>query len=143
MGDNAGYICARSLLGFGPLYKFSPSQLQKITKDYVFEKPNPSSTIYTQPTKTWAAFHSSIQENKKELISQEEELLGVMFYSGATNAKLKIATKMHVELLRHAQLGEIEYQDVPKVSTIANWIKKTSRAIKQSIVLQFLKKTDE
>ncbi|CAG8796681.1 21540_t:CDS:2, partial [Dentiscutata erythropus] len=72
MGDNAGYICTRSLPGFGPLYKFSPLQLQKITKDYVFEKPNPSSTIHTQPTKTWTAFHSSIQENKKELISQEE-----------------------------------------------------------------------
>ncbi|RIB06199.1 hypothetical protein C2G38_2046980 [Gigaspora rosea] len=74
MGDNAGYICARSLPGFGPLYKFSPSQLQKITKDYVFEKTNPSSTIHTQPTKTWTAFHSSIQENEKELISQEESV---------------------------------------------------------------------
>ncbi|CAG8811269.1 41847_t:CDS:2, partial [Gigaspora margarita] len=93
-----------------------PLQLQKIIKDYVFERPNPSSTIHTQPTKTWAAFHSSIQV---------KGLLGVIFHSGATNAKLKMdATEMHVELLRHAQLGEIEYQDVPKVSTIANWIKK-------------------
>ncbi|CAG8820520.1 15828_t:CDS:1, partial [Gigaspora margarita] len=52
MGDNTEYICARFLTEFGSLYKFGPLQLQKITKDYVFEKPNPSSTIHTQSTKT-------------------------------------------------------------------------------------------
>lgn len=70
-------------------------------------------------------------------------LLGVMFHSGVTNTKLKMdAAEMHTELLRRAQQCEIEYQDVPKVSTIANWIKRTSRAVKQSMALQFLDKTE-
>ncbi|CAG8849499.1 23291_t:CDS:2, partial [Gigaspora margarita] len=51
-----------------------PLQLQKIIKDYVFKKPNPSSTIHTQLSKTWATFHFSIQENEKELINQEESI---------------------------------------------------------------------
>ncbi|CAG8704322.1 32240_t:CDS:2, partial [Gigaspora margarita] len=65
LGDNAGYICLQSLPGFGSLYKFSPLQLQKITKNYVFEKPNPSLTIYTQPTKNlnhFPFFYSSQEE---------------------------------------------------------------------------------
>ncbi|CAG8788923.1 14636_t:CDS:2, partial [Dentiscutata erythropus] len=72
--NNARYICARSLPKFGPLHKFSPLQLQKIIKDYVFEKPTPSSTAHTQPAKTWTTFHNSIQdEGEEELINQEED----------------------------------------------------------------------
>ncbi|CAG8604933.1 27381_t:CDS:1, partial [Gigaspora margarita] len=79
----------------------------------------------------------------KQLTKKVKGLLGVMFHSGITNTKLKMdATEMHIELLRHAQQCEIEYEDVFKVSTIANWIKRTSRAVKQSIALQFLDKTE-
>ncbi|CAG8550618.1 1534_t:CDS:2 [Gigaspora rosea] len=73
--DNTRYICARSLPGFGPLYKFSPLQLQKIIKDYVFEKPSPSSTTHTQPVKTWTAFYTSTQNKcKKEFMTQENSM---------------------------------------------------------------------
>ncbi|CAG8695737.1 5840_t:CDS:1, partial [Dentiscutata heterogama] len=94
------------------------------------------------------ALQENLKANQKDPVKRLTEkvkgLLGVMFHFGATNTKLKMdATEMHMELLRRAQLGEIEYQDVPKMSTIANWIKRTSWAVKQSIALQFLEKTDE
>ncbi|CAG8513535.1 19598_t:CDS:2, partial [Racocetra persica] len=53
--------------------------------------------------------------------------LGTTGKSQITNAKLKMnAAEIYIELLRRVQQEEIEYQDVPKVFTIANWIKKTS-----------------
>ncbi|CAG8857443.1 31599_t:CDS:1, partial [Gigaspora margarita] len=58
--ENANYLCARSLLGFGTLHKFSPLQLKKIIKNHVFEKPDPAPTTHSQPTKVWTA-HISIQ----------------------------------------------------------------------------------
>ncbi|CAG8800494.1 13393_t:CDS:2, partial [Gigaspora rosea] len=172
-----------------------PSTIEKIIKDYVFEKPSPSSTTYTQPVKTWTvstqnkckeefmnqanirlsmnsdedsvlinsenitdmdidaslrgrwAFQENLKVNHKDPVKRLTEkvkgLLGVMFHSGVTNTKLKMdAAEMHMELLRRAQQCEIKYQNVLKVSTIANWIKRTSRAVKQSMALQFLDKTE-
>ncbi|CAG8810015.1 20287_t:CDS:1, partial [Gigaspora rosea] len=70
-------------------------------------------------------------------------LLEVMFHSGVTNTKLKMnATEIYTELLQRVQQCEIEYEDVLKVSNIANWIKRTSQAVKQSMALQFLDKTE-
>ena len=46
-----------------------------------------------------------------------------MFYMGTANPGKKIiAAKMRSELLQRAQEGEIEEVDIPKESTITNWI---------------------
>ncbi|CAG8631653.1 15670_t:CDS:2, partial [Gigaspora rosea] len=73
--DNTRYICARSLPGFGPLHKFSPLQLQKITKDYVFENPSPSSTTHTQLVKTWTAFTQKFMNQENSMNSDEDSVL--------------------------------------------------------------------
>ncbi|CAG8558228.1 5792_t:CDS:2, partial [Cetraspora pellucida] len=108
-GENADYFCTRSLSGFGPLHKFSPLQLKKIIKNHIFEKPNPSPTTHSQPTKIWTT-HISVQEEKQ---SEEEE-----------------------------NKGEIQQHDIPKMSTIANWITRTSRAVKHNMALEFLEKNN-
>ncbi|CAG8851710.1 31098_t:CDS:2, partial [Gigaspora margarita] len=111
IGNNAGYICSVNSNNNSIL--INPTDIT----DMELDTPSRSYIIFVPG---WA-----LQENLKGLLE-------VIFHSGATNAKLKMdATEMHVELLQHAKLGEIEYQDVLKVSTIANWIKRTSRAIKQ------------
>lgn len=79
----------------------------------------------------------------KRLTEQVKGLLGVMFHARETNSKLKMnAAEMHAELLRHAHQGEIQQHNIPKVSTIANWITRTSRAIKHNMALEFLEKHD-
>ncbi|CAG8668881.1 16386_t:CDS:2, partial [Gigaspora rosea] len=150
-----------------------PLQLQKIIKDYFFEKPNLSSTVHTQPEKTWTTFHTFIQdEGEKKLINQDNSSVNsdkdldlinsenttnmdidapsrshsIFVLGWAPQENLKVNQKDPVKQLTEKVkelLGqrEIEYQDVPKVSTIANWIKRTSRAVKQSMALQFLERT--
>ena len=61
--DDAGYIYARALPGFGLLNKFSPNKIQKITKERIFDKPNPVITQHTEPNKPWTA--SSIKKKGK------------------------------------------------------------------------------
>jgi hypothetical protein len=46
---------------------------------------------------------------------------------------------MYEELLKRAELGEIEKNDIPKVSTITNWISTFSRKWKETMALHSLK----
>ncbi|CAG8696253.1 20789_t:CDS:1, partial [Racocetra persica] len=38
---------------------------------------------------------------------------------------------MHDELLKYAECGDIEKEDIPKLTTIENWLYSYSRAFKQ------------
>ncbi|CAG8701405.1 2411_t:CDS:2, partial [Cetraspora pellucida] len=83
------------------------------------------------------------KESVKRLTEQVKKLLGVMFHSGVMNSKLKInAAEMHAELLQHAHQRKIQQHDIPKISTIANWITKTSQTVKHNIALEFLEKNN-
>ena len=59
----------------------------------------------------------------KRISQQVKQLLESMFHTGTANPRQKLnAQQMHEELLRRAELGEFEETDIPKVSTITNWI---------------------
>ena len=60
-----------------------------------------------------------------------------MFYTGMANPRQKMSAKeMREELLRCGYEGEIDLDDIPKESTITNWITTFSRKWKQSIALR-------
>ena len=66
-----------------------------------------------------------------------------MFHTGTANPRLKMnANEMHEELLKRAAEGEISKDDVPKVSTISNWITNTSRSFKKTMALRLLDETE-
>jgi len=66
-------------------------------------------------------------------------LLERMFLAGNIEKRKKMsAQEMQQELLNHVEQGEIEESEVPKVSTIQNWIHTFSRSFKRSISQQTL-----
>ena len=49
-----------------------------------------------------------------------------MFHTGTVNPNQKMtAENMHEELLERVEYGELEEEEIPKISTIANWITRT------------------
>jgi hypothetical protein len=63
-----------------------------------------------------------------------------MFHVGTANLGKKMtAAEMRSELLQRAQEGEIEEVDIPKESTITNWITCFSRGWKHAMALQAIK----
>jgi hypothetical protein len=63
-----------------------------------------------------------------------KHLLEVMFHTGTANPRQKMtAQQMQANLLERVENGEIEAEEVPKVSTIANWISGFSRQWKTAM----------
>jgi hypothetical protein len=68
-----------------------------------------------------------------------KNLLEGFFMNGNMNAKDKLdAQGMQNELLRFVESGEISKEDIPKVSTIQNWIATFSCAWKEQATEQYL-----
>ncbi|CAG8789591.1 6096_t:CDS:1, partial [Dentiscutata erythropus] len=59
--EEAGHILARSLPGLGSWRKYKPEKIVKITKDYIFKKPEPILSEHTKPTKSWTMLTPHIQ----------------------------------------------------------------------------------
>ncbi|CAB5393566.1 unnamed protein product [Rhizophagus irregularis] len=161
------YIYAYALPGIGEWKEWSPENIEKIVKKRKIEKLNPTFTPHTQFTKQWTmpilnkeneqdpiqgesvVFISgwALKENEKtrqrgpiKRISQQvKHLLESMFHTGTANPHQKLnVQQMHEELLRRIELGEIEESDIPKVSTITNWISTFSRKWKEAMALRSL-----
>ncbi|RHZ76642.1 hypothetical protein Glove_194g125 [Diversispora epigaea] len=181
--NDIGYIYGRALPGFGTWNKFSPYQIQKISKERIFVKPNPMISQHTKPNKLWTTsiiekkdnaenneleieimnlldrslmdiipeskshkiFYKgwALKENQKNrmsikrIIPEIKALLECMFHTGTANPRQKMsAQEMCEELLQRENRGEINIEDIPKESTIANWITTFSRKWKQSMALR-------
>ncbi|UZO10793.1 uncharacterized protein OCT59_002371 [Rhizophagus irregularis] len=79
----------------------------------------------------------------KRITEHVKGLLTIMFHSGTANPRLKMnANEMHEELLKRVTDNEISKDDVPKVSTIANWITSMSRSFKKTMALRLLEKAE-
>ena len=60
-----------------------------------------------------------------------------MFHEGTVDPRKKMtAPEMRSELIQRVQEGEIVEEDVPKESTIANWITSFSRGWKHAMAIQ-------
>ncbi|CAB4398691.1 unnamed protein product [Rhizophagus irregularis] len=165
--EKVGYIHACILSEIGEWKEWSPENIEKIVKKRKIEKPNPTFTPHTQFTKQWT-IPILKKENEQDPIQDESVVLvdltnlennvnngspetkrsQQVFISGwalKENEKTRqrrpikrISQQMHEELLRRTELGEIEESDIPKVSTITNWISTFSRKWKEAIVLRSL-----
>lgn len=77
---------------------------------------------------------NSQKEPWKRMTKQIRSLLENMFHAGTVDNNNKISgEEMYDELLKRAQRGEFDQSDIPKVSTINNWIATFSRKWKQNM----------
>ena len=62
-----------------------------------------------------------------------------MFHTGTANPNNKFsAQQMHDELMRRVQFGELDENDIPKTSTIQNWITGFSQKQKEVMIMHEL-----
>ena len=79
------------------------------------------------------------REPWKRIPKSVKHLLENMFHTGTANPNNKFsAQQMHEELVRRVQFGELDENDVPKVSTIQNWITGFSRKWKEIMAIREL-----
>ncbi|CAB4387106.1 unnamed protein product [Rhizophagus irregularis] len=107
----------------------------------------PSDTIsksYELFYKGWALKENQkIRSPVKRIVPEVKELLECMFHTGTVNPRQKMsAQEMRNELLRREHEGEISLDDIPKESTIANWITTFSRKWKQSMALRNMEEAE-
>ncbi|RIB03684.1 hypothetical protein C2G38_2224350 [Gigaspora rosea] len=82
----------------------------------------------------WCRKEKHKRKSIKRLPPQVKSLLETMFHTGTATPRNKmLATEMQQELLISSQEGEIGEADVPKVSTISNWISGFSRTWKRAM----------
>ena len=78
------------------------------------------------------------------MTAEVKHLLEIMFHIGIANPRQKMsAQQMHEELLQRVQEDELCEEDVPKVSTIQNWILGFSRRWKEAMALRSINKNSE
>ena len=84
--------------------------------------------------KGWALKEKNVsgQGKGKRMKKKIKSLLECFFHNGNINPQDKMnAQEMHTALLPFVESGEIEEDDIPKISTIQGWISKYSAALKQ------------
>ncbi|RHZ82229.1 hypothetical protein Glove_110g46 [Diversispora epigaea] len=110
--------------------------ITNITNQEIVEIPT------SRDSPSWALKENEknkIREPVKRMTAEIKRLLEIMFHSGTANPRQKLnAQQMHEELLRRAEIGEIEENEIPKVTTISNWITVFSRKWKEAMALRTL-----
>jgi hypothetical protein len=77
------------------------------------------------------------REPVKRMTAEVKQLLKTMSHMGTANSRQKMnPQQMHEELLQQVQKGELCEEDVPKISTIQNWISSFSRRWKEAMALR-------
>ncbi|RIB15653.1 hypothetical protein C2G38_2247491 [Gigaspora rosea] len=72
-----------------------------------------------------------------------KKLLEIMFHTGTANPSQKlIAQQMREELILRAQAGKINDDEIPKETTIQNWISGFSHRWKEAMALRALDETE-
>ncbi|RHZ54903.1 hypothetical protein Glove_421g102 [Diversispora epigaea] len=86
---------------------------------------------------------NSKKEPWKQIKKNVKHILENMFHTGTANPNHKFsAQQMHEELIRLVQFGELEENDIPKISTIQNWITGFSRKWKEVMAIRELEEME-
>lgn len=114
-----------------------------MTKRYIIIIMHILTMIHTNKSSSHQIFFVgwALKENQKSsrggivrITETVKALLEKMFLAGNIESRKKLsAQEMQQELLNHAEQEEIEESEVPKVSTIQNWIHTFSRSFKRSV----------
>ncbi|UZO16848.1 uncharacterized protein OCT59_008216 [Rhizophagus irregularis] len=77
---------------------------------------------------------------EKRMKKKVKELLKSFFLNGNLNQKDKMLAKdIYNELMKFVESGELEAEDVPKITTIQNWISTYARTFKEQATENMVK----
>jgi len=86
---------------------------------------------------------NSQKRDIKPITEQIKALLTTMFLNGNVDKRKKMnAKEMYNELVNRATQGDLDKEDIPKVSTIRNWIAKTAASFKIQMSERILEETE-
>src|ERR1700733_10980764 len=86
---------------------------------------------------------NSQKRDIKPITEQIKALLTTMFLNGNVDKRKKMnAKEMYNELVNRANQGDLDKEDIPKVSTIRNWIAKTAASFKIQMSERILEETE-
>jgi len=86
---------------------------------------------------------NSQKRDIKLIAEQIKALLTTMFLNGNVDKRKKMnAKEMYNELVNRANQGDLDKEDIPKVSTIRNWIAKTAASFKIQMSERILEETE-
>ena len=86
---------------------------------------------------------NSQKQDIKPITEQIKALLTTMFLNGNVDKRKKMnAKEMYNELVNRANQGDLDKEDIPKVSTICNWIAKTAASFKIQMSECILEETE-
>lgn len=86
---------------------------------------------------------NSQKRNIKPITEQIKALLMTMFLNGNVDKRKKMnAQEMYNELVNRANQDDFDKEDIPKVSTIRNWIAKTAASFKIQMSERVLEETE-
>ncbi|CAG8613498.1 12886_t:CDS:2, partial [Gigaspora rosea] len=84
----------------------------------------------------------SVRGGGKRMLENVKGLLERFFLNGNLNVRDRMtAQEIHDELYKFVESGEINEEDIPKVSTIKGWIATYSRALKRNTTLLVIQQT--
>ncbi|RIB28493.1 hypothetical protein C2G38_2157852 [Gigaspora rosea] len=106
-----------------------------LSKEYIAENKS----------KGWALKENQaygVRGGRKRMSENVKGLLERFFLNGNLNVRDRmIVQEMHDELYKFVESGEINEEDIPKVSTIKGWIATYSRALKRNTTLLVIQQT--
>ncbi|CAG8662514.1 11369_t:CDS:2 [Dentiscutata erythropus] len=80
---------------------------------------------------------------KNHNLDKKLSLLKTMFHTGTANPQQKMsAQQMHKELILRAAHGEIETDNIPKITTIANWISGFYKKWKAAMAMRSIEEAE-
>ncbi|CAG8549658.1 9910_t:CDS:2 [Gigaspora rosea] len=164
--NEPGFICARGLPEFGQWNIFSLTKIEKIIKSHKIVKLQPATSPYSIPTKSWTTpipgSTKSILKNKSDFdsfyakygtsthrlnertITRWPNILYKVGHKKKTKNQAKETNLLRLRLVRsHCwKQCELEPEEVPRLSTMQNWITKTASVMKQRLSKQMAKEAE-
>ncbi|GBC25905.2 hypothetical protein GLOIN_2v1767205 [Rhizophagus irregularis DAOM 181602=DAOM 197198] len=140
----SGYICARSLPHFRPWNNFPPSTIAKLcTKPIV--RPHPKISEQTEPESAWTIPIPTLPDTDTvdpivpEFMDNNNENDELEDARNLNQKDKMLAKDMYNELMKFVESGELEAEDVPKITTIQNWISTYARTFKEQATENMIK----
>ncbi|RIB13654.1 hypothetical protein C2G38_2197242 [Gigaspora rosea] len=163
-GRYNGYISTCPLPNIGEWNNFSPAYLNKLW-NVPLHRPNPTKSEHTIPSSTWTIPINNVndyEEVRKRLkikdninvdqgdkSESQKEIINIVIsiprcgipINQEVGAKRQSedrmdAQTMHDELLKYVEAGDIEAENIPKTSTIQNWLNTYARAFKRRATIE-------